>query len=100
PAVSINSVVVNSVVPDKRPADYTRKGIVLSFFTKPDISYYGRTNNRYMKVCEPIGEERVTGTSYAAPWIVRKLCYLFEVMRLNKEVEKALLIYASIDWGA
>ncbi|EGQ2769141.1 S8 family serine peptidase, partial [Staphylococcus pseudintermedius] len=99
PADSINSVVVNSVGHDKRPADYTRKGIVLSFFTKPDISYYGGTNNRYMKVCEPLGEARVTGTSYAAPWIARKLCYLIEVMGLNKEVAKALLIDSSIDWG-
>jgi hypothetical protein len=41
PADSINSVIVNSVDSGKNPAPYSRKGIVLSFFTKPDVSYYG-----------------------------------------------------------
>lgn len=99
PADSINSVIVNSVGYDKQPANYTRQGIVLSFFTKPDVSYYGGTSNQFMRVCEPLGESKVTGTSYAAPWIARKLCYLIDVIGLKKEVAKALLIDSSIDWA-
>ncbi|MEI2803121.1 MAG: S8 family serine peptidase [Trichococcus flocculiformis] len=40
PADSINSVIVNSVDSGKVRSVF-RKGIVLSFFTKPDVSYYG-----------------------------------------------------------
>src|SRR5690606_34329665 len=39
PADSINSLVVNSVDFKKNYADYSRKGPILEFFTKPDISY-------------------------------------------------------------
>ena len=37
PADSINSLVVNSVGFDNKPADYSREGLVLSFFNKPDV---------------------------------------------------------------
>lgn len=98
PADSINAVVVNSVDMKKNPADYTRKGVVLSFFNKPDVSYYGGTDNKYMEVCGPLGKESVTGTSYAAPWIARKMSYLIDILGLSKEVAKALLIDSAIDW--
>ena len=38
------------------------------------------------------------GTSFAAPWISRKLCYLIDVMGLPKEVAKALIIDAAAGW--
>lgn len=41
PADSLNSLVVNSVRRDGQPAGYSRKGNILSFYNKPDISYYG-----------------------------------------------------------
>lgn len=41
PADSINSLVVNAVDKDNKPATYSREGKVLSFFNKPDISYFG-----------------------------------------------------------
>ena len=98
PADSINSVVVNSVDFDKQPATYSREGIVLSFFNKPDISYYGGNKNNKIEVCSPTGEATVTGTSYAAPWIARKLSYLIEVLGLNRELAKALLIDSAAGW--
>jgi hypothetical protein len=98
PADSINSMIVNSVNLDKQPAEYTRQGVVLSFFTKPDVSYYGGTTDNYMTVCEPLGKAYVTGTSYAAPWIARKLSYLIDIMGLSKEIAKALLIDSAIGW--
>ncbi len=98
PADSLNSVVVNSVGLNHEPAPYTRKGIVLSFFAKPDISYYGGTRDDWMNVCEPLGESRVSGTSFAAPWISRKLSYLIDIIGLSKEVAKALLIDSAIGW--
>lgn len=99
PADSINSMVVNSVCFDNKPASYSRKGIILSFFTKPDVSYYGGTADDYMNVCEPFGKAEVCGTSYAAPWIARKLSYLIDIMGLSKEVAKAMIIDAAIGWG-
>ncbi|WP_235069799.1 S8 family peptidase [Turicibacter sp. TJ11] len=100
PADSINSIIVNSVDSKKQPVTYSRQGIVLSFFTKPDVSYYGGSSDNYMAVCEPLGKAYVSGTSYAAPWIARKLSYLIDIIGLNREVAKAMLIDSAIGWKA
>lgn len=99
PADSINSIVVNSVDFDNKPAVYSRKGIVLSFFNKPDVSFYGGTRNKPMKVCGPNGEQRVGGTSYAAPWIARKMSYLIDVLGLSREAAKAILLDSATGWS-
>ncbi|WP_322907828.1 S8 family peptidase [Paenibacillus campi] len=98
PADSINSLIVNSVDLKKQSVAYSRQGIVLSFFTKPDISYYGGSTGEYMSVCEPLGKALVTGTSYAAPWMARKLSYLIDIIGVNKEIAKAMLIDSAIGW--
>lgn len=98
PADSLNSIVVNSVRRDGRLASYTRKGNVLCFFNKPDVSYYGGDYDERITAYSPAGEEDVFGTSFAAPWISRKLCYLIDVMGLQREVAKALLIDAAAGW--
>ncbi len=98
PADSINSLVVNSVGFDNKPASYTRKGPVLSFFTKPDISYYGGEGKDQIRVCTPTGEAFVRGTSFAAPWISRKMSYLIDILGLSREVAKALMINAASGW--
>ncbi|WP_428074663.1 S8 family peptidase [Candidatus Avelusimicrobium luingense] len=100
PADSINSLVVNSVDFQNHPASYSRQGPVLSFFKKPDISYYGGEGDRLIRVCTPTGESVVCGTSFAAPWIARKLCYLIDVVGLNRELAKALLIHSATNWDA
>lgn len=99
PADSINSLVVNSVKTDKTPASYSRHGPVLSFFTKPDICYYGGDDNKYIRVCTPTGEAFVKGTSFAAPWIARKMSYLIDVLGFNRETAKALIINSATDWS-
>lgn len=98
PADSLNSLVVNSVNDSGASASYTRTGPVLSFFNKPDISYYGGDNNQLIRVCTPTGEAYVSGTSYAAPWITRKAAYLIHIMGFSREITKALLIDAAIPW--
>lgn len=98
PADSLNSIVVNSVRRDGTPASYSRKGDVLSFFNKPDISYYGGDYNERIKAYSCCGEEEVYGTSFAAPWISRKLCYLIDVMGLPREVAKSLIIDSAAGW--
>lgn len=98
PADSINSVVVNSVSKNGLSTKYSRKGLVLSFFAKPDVSYYGGSEEQYIKVCEPLGVANVAGTSYAAPWIARKLSYLIDVLGLNREIAKAMIIDAARGW--
>ncbi|MCI9486091.1 MAG: S8 family peptidase [Lachnospiraceae bacterium] len=99
PADSINSMVVNAVTQNGLSTKYARRGLALSFFAKPDVSYYGGSEEKYIKVCEPLGEANVAGTSFAAPWIARKLSYLIDVLGLNREVAKALLIDAARDWN-
>lgn len=99
PADSINSLVVNSVDFNGKPADYTREGLVLSFFNKPDVSYYGGTDDKRIKAYAPSGEKFVRGTSFAAPWIARKLSYLIDVLGLTRELAKALIIDSAAGWN-
>lgn len=99
PADSINSMVVNAVTQNGLSTKYARRGLALSFFAKPDVSYYGGSEEKYIKVCEPLGEANVAGTSFAAPWIARKLSYLIDILGLNREVAKAMIIDATRDWN-
>jgi len=98
PADSINSIVVNSVDMHNQPSTYSRKGPVLSFFIKPDISYYGGDTSEKMRVCTPTGEAFVQGSSFAAPWISRKLSYLINILGLSRDIAKALIINSATGW--
>lgn len=99
PADSINSMVVNSVTKSGLSTKYARKGLALSFFAKPDVSYYGGSKEQYIQVCEPLGAANVAGTSFAAPWISRKLSYLIDVLGLGREVAKAIIIDSARGWS-
>lgn len=102
PADSINSLVVNSVNKNNEPTSYARNGKVLSFFNKPDVSAFGGDGKDYKDnicVCTANGTyEFLPGTSFAAPWIARKLAYLIEVLGLSREVAKALIVDAAAGW--
>lgn len=98
PADSLNSIVVNSIKRNGNPASYSRKGTVLSFFNKPDVVYYGGEYNERINAYAPSGEEQVYGTSFAAPWISRKMCFLIDIMGFSREVAKALIIDSAAGW--
>lgn len=100
PADSLNAVVVNSVKRNGLPASYTRKGTILSFFNKPDVSYYGGDyeEGERIRVCSSRDIEEVYGTSFAAPWIARKLSFLIDVMGFSREIAKALVIDSAAGW--
>lgn len=99
PADSINSLVVNSVNSENECASYTRSGPVLRFFRKPDVSYYGGDDGESLRLCGPDGERWSSGTSFAAPWITRKVAYLIYKLNLSKEVAKALIIDSAAGWN-
>ena len=99
PADSLNAIVVNSVRRNGAPASYSRKGNILSFFNKPDVAYYGGDYDERIVAYSPVkGLDDVYGTSFAAPWISRKLCYLIDIMGLPREVAKALIIDSAAGW--
>lgn len=98
PADSLNSIIVNSVKFDGTPASYSRKGTVLSFFNKPDVAYYGGDTGEPIIAYDAHGEAEVSGTSFAAPWISRKLCFLIDVLGLPREVAKATIIDSAAGW--
>ena len=98
PADSLNSLVVNSVRRDGRPAGYSRKGNILSFYNKPDVSYYGGDYDDRITAYTSYGTDEVYGTSFAAPWISRKMCYLIDVMGMPREIAKALIIDSAAAW--
>ncbi|RYX79160.1 S8 family peptidase [bacterium] len=97
PADSINAIVVNSVRRSGEPASYTRTGQVLSFYNKPDVSSYGGDDGELMQVSNPFHARR-GGTSYAAPWVTRKIAYLIEILGYSREVAKALIVDAAAGW--
>ncbi|MCR5737985.1 MAG: S8 family peptidase [Eubacterium sp.] len=98
PADSINSLVVNSVDFNNKPASYSRRGPVLSFFNKPDVSYYGGDKGSAIRTCTGTGERLVVGTSFAAPWITRKVAYLIHKIGFSREIAKALIIDSATGW--
>ena len=99
PADSINSLVFNSVNFDGEPASYSRMGPVLSFFRKPDVSYYGGDEDGKIKVmASSTYETEGCGTSFAAPWIARKACFMMEIMGFSREETKALLIDSTLSF--
>lgn len=101
PADSLNSLVVNAVDMNGMPASYTRIGPVLSFFYKPDVCYYGgdgTTKETGMCICNGCKILYSDGTSFAAPWVARKLAYLIEVMHIKREIAKALIIDSAAGW--
>lgn len=102
PADSLNSIVVNSTNLSGDPASYSRCGPVLSFYNKPDVCYYGGDGeeNQYINACGNLGGELVTGTSFSAPWITRKVAFLIYKMGLSREIAKALIIDSSADWDS
>lgn len=103
PADSLNSLVVNAVDMSGKSASYSRRGPVLSFFHKPDICYYGgdgiKAEEKIAVCADELGAIYLSGTSFAAPWITRKLAYLIYVMGFSREVAKALIIDAAAKWG-
>lgn len=98
PADSINSIVVNSVDLLGKPAPYYRSGPVLRFFTKPDVSAFGGNREDEINVWSCYGRAKLHGTSFAAPWITRKLAYLIYILNLPKEIAKALIFDAAFGW--
>lgn len=99
PADSINSLVINAINKDGKKPNYARRGKVLSFFVKPDVCAFGGDKKEYVNVCTPTGLDMVQGTSFAAPWISRKLSYLIDKMGLSRQIAKALIIDSAIKWG-
>lgn len=100
PADSINSIIVNPVNINGEMASYHRTGGVLSFYVKPDVCYFGGDIDRPVCVCSAPGEDKLTGgTSYAAPWISRKLAYLINILGFTKEEAKAILIDSCEKWN-
>lgn len=98
PADSINSIVVNSVTINNQVTDYARKGPVLRYFVKPDVAYYGGSDEYLIKTATPLGESQVEGTSFAAPWIARKASFLIDKLHLSREIAKALIIDSAAGW--
>jgi len=98
PADSINSLIVNSASELKTSATYARRGPILSFFRKPDISCFGGDDQKKMVVWDNWGRREVSGTSFAAPWIARKLSFLIDILGLDVRVAKALIIDSAAQW--
>lgn len=99
PADSINSIVVNSVDRNGNAADYSRLGPILSFYAKPDVSYYGGTREEGITVAAPYAKASSMGTSLAAPWVTRKLAFLIYKAGLSRESAKALIIDTAVGWS-
>lgn len=92
PADSINSIVVTSCDKEGNRTSYDRKGPVLSFFVKPDVACFGGSEQERMSVIVKDVSYQVEGTSFAAPWIARKMAFMIDVLGFSREIAKALLL--------
>ena len=91
---------VNAIKKDGEKVSYARRGKVLSFFNKPDICYYGGDEGEKIRTCIGTGQKMNSGTSFAAPWISRKMAYLIYKLRMSREIAKALIIDSATGWEA
>ena len=82
-----------------KKVSYARRGKVLSFFNKPDICYYGGDEGEKLRTCTGTGQKMSSGTSFAAPWISRKIAYLIYKIGLSREIAKALIIDSATGWN-
>ena len=100
PADSINAIIVNSVMFNGQPPTYARRGPVLRYFAKPDVCAHGGDTLDPVRVYSQQFDcvRKAEGTSYAAPWITRKLAYLIYIMKYTREAAKALLLDAAAGW--
>lgn len=99
PADSINSLVVGSVkLSERAPASYSRKGGVLEYYIKPDVSYFGGDDNQKIYAYNGFKIRGVSGTSFAAPLVARKVAYIMYTLKLNRDVAKALIIDSACKW--
>ena len=98
PADAINGITVNATDRSGDSAPYSRRGPVLNFFVKPDLCCFGGKTGETMRVCTGLGQEFVKGTSFAAPWITRKVAFLVYKMHFPIETAKALLIDSCMGW--
>lgn len=101
PADSLNALVVNSVISKDNPipAGYARRGPVLTFIGKPDISYYGGDKDNPLFCYSPDGNYFCHGTSIAAPLVARKAAFLVYKMHLSVELAKTMLINSAVGWN-
>ena len=98
PADAVNGLTVGAVNGYGQPTTYTRQGPALHYFIKPDVAYFGGEGKECISVCNSLGEAKVIGTSFAAPWISRKLAFLIHKMGFSREVAKALIIDSALGW--
>lgn len=98
PADSVNAITVGAADRRKAPTNYTRRGPVLSFFTKPDVICFGGTAADPVCVCGGQSVGTTAGNSFAAPWIARKLAYLIHTLQLPRETAKALIVDSAVGW--
>ena len=97
PSDSIKSLVVNAISSKKnnKHADYSLDGHYEFFTRKPDLAYFGGSKNEPVFFLKDGKIASSYGTSYAAPFVARKMAQL--VYYENKTIleAKALIIHAS-----
>lgn len=100
PADSLNALVVNSIDDDKNIPPYARKGPVLTFVQKPDVSYYGGTEEKpLIGYSSNYRKYKCYGTSISVPYIARKCAYLIHKTNVPVQCAKAMIIDAAFRWG-
>ena len=67
------------------------------------MSYYGGDSTSINECINTVGANNVeyleSGTSFAAPWIARKVAYLIHILGFSREEAKALIIDSAEKWG-
>lgn len=86
-------IVVNLVDDKDNFINYFRKGLVLYFFNKLDVSYYGGIKDKLIIICIVNGVYEIFGILFVVLWIIRKVVYFIYKLKFLKEEVKVLIIY-------
>lgn len=98
PSDSINSLVVSSTksINSHIPSSFSLDGYGDFATRKPDVSFFGGdSNNEVMALKNGRISKFNGGTSFSAPFVARKLAYLFYIENFSLLEAKALIIHSS-----
>ena len=97
PSDAIKSLVVNSVkgLNNQRPTNYSLNGDFKYYTKKPDVAFFGGDNENQIKALKNGKIIKCFGTSFATPFVTRKVAHLIYYENYSILEAKALIIHSS-----
>lgn len=97
PSDAIKSLVVNSVkgLNNQKPTSYSLNSNLDYYTKKPDVAFFGGEENNQVKALKNGRIIKEIGTSFATPFVTRKLAHLIYYENYSILEAKALIIHSA-----